>query len=1139
MGARMDAGSAWQALKLSHQAVWNYDVRLVRCPLECSIRTFLCWGGMTKDSLIRLRQAVLGGGVTAIFGTGVSMALTDGRDGRLSWKGLVSSGLDLARTKSKVSKQQSEAWGSIIASEDLDELLTAAEFVSRKLEGPKGSLYASWIRHTFSTQKPTSREMVEAVRAIAAANVPICTLNYDTLAEDAASLTTSSVQSAIQLSEFMRGESRSILHLHGVWREPAGCVLGIRDYEGTLRDDVRDLTQRALGAFKTLIFVGCGATFSDPNFSSLIRWLRASFPGVGAQHFVLVSDDEYDARQEDASLHGFAEPVAFGPRANLAKFICELFQTDAPMEPGKVSSNKQSPPSMATANAYRAFLIRDCGQMTIEGVRADMDTAQRRFDLEKLFVPLTAVPAPPEIPLSDPEREKKLEIWTKRKGKPLAFGDALKKHRRMALLALPGGGKSILLKRLAVAYADPARRKQSTDALPELDLLPILIRCREWRDHITKPISWLLQNLDQVTGQQILKGFFNEITENLQDGRVMLLVDGLDEIHNDGDRSSFVENLEKFLEDYPQVRLVVTSREAGFGLVAPSIARFCDRWRIAPLEESAIRLLCEYWHRLMAGDGKGALDDAYEVAERLLSSPSLRRLAENPLLLTMLLVVKHGAGRLPPDRVSLYERAVEVLLDTWNIKGHEALNLKEAVPQLACVAYEMMRLGVQTITEEKLLQLLEEARDRVPQIRRYAKDDPVAFLKRVELRSSLLVEGGHQLDGGKPVPFYQFRHLTFQEYLSAVAAVQGHYFGYSKSDTILTPLGDHLLADEWKEVIPMAAVSAGKQAEPLVAALVREGAKLRKQRDPAERSVGQAIPPAISRVVQCLSEEAEASPDTLQEALQIVALFARGCHSSENWEALVRGPYGEELRHQAWTLYSKEKSRIDGWLRNSVAAFFALSRSIDYWNSAEGQGVIGTMLRSDDTAENAQGLLVCAWLLWGRARRGRVLEIREIERLVSSSAWTVRDAAVWTLGLYAKEEEGRPAYSPSRGVLDTLAAYWFESSGMEKETVSFSMSQILSTNDVVWKPELDETQIKLCVETAGRLPDNTRERDERYEPMAAICLLYYSESIGKESIVEMLDKLDSPVTERMRDRMRERVGGKRRSGPSIRRPRRR
>jgi len=67
-----------------------------------------------------------------------------------------------------------------------------------------------------------------------------------------------------------------------------------------------------------------------------------------------------------------------------------------------------------------------------------------------------------------------------------------------------------------------------------------------------------------------------------------LLIDGLDEIHDDADRTIFVENLEGFLADHPRIRLVVSSREAGFALVAPCLTRFCERWRIAPLSEQRL-----------------------------------------------------------------------------------------------------------------------------------------------------------------------------------------------------------------------------------------------------------------------------------------------------------------------------------------------------------------------------------------------------------------------------------------------------------------------------------------------------------------------------------------------------------------------
>lgn len=191
---------------------------------------------------------------------------------------------------------------------------------------------------------------------------------------------------------------------------------------------------------------------------------------------------------------------------------------------------------------------------------------------------------------------------------------------------------------------DPSRRTASADELPDLNLLPVLIRCREWRDHIRLPILTLLKNIGDITGQSNLSGLSDALVPQLKKGQVLLLVDGLDEIHNDADRTTFVDHLESFLDQYKQVRIVVTSREAGFNLVAPSLSRFCERWRLAPLTKDAIESLCRHWHRLMTGDTPAALAEGQEVAQTLLKNGALRRLAENPLLLTMLLVVKHGAG---------------------------------------------------------------------------------------------------------------------------------------------------------------------------------------------------------------------------------------------------------------------------------------------------------------------------------------------------------------------------------------------------------------------------------------------------------------------------------------------------------------
>jgi hypothetical protein len=200
------------------------------------------------------------------------------------------------------------------------------------------------------------------------------------------------------------------------------------------------------------------------------------------------------------------KPLSFGKvHDDLAEFLLHQFS--------QISSKKSPRKRVAVSSGsntiledYRSFLLRDCGQMTIEGVSADMDTGQRKFDLERLFVPLDVSACPPEFAASDPDSEAKLEKWKEENNDAKPFGKILASHKRLALLALPGGGKTLLLKRLAVAYADPLRRTASADELPDLKLLPVLIRCREWREHIRLPIQTLLKKIGDITGKSNLSG---------------------------------------------------------------------------------------------------------------------------------------------------------------------------------------------------------------------------------------------------------------------------------------------------------------------------------------------------------------------------------------------------------------------------------------------------------------------------------------------------------------------------------------------------------------------------------------------------------------------------------------------------------
>ncbi len=193
----------------------------------------------------------------------------------------------------------------------------------------------------------------------------------------------------------------------------------------------------------------------------------------------------------------------------------------------------------AAVERFRQWVAEECGHIQLDGLPADSDLTALRMKLERLFVPLKVV-AETQKPADEkePKAEEKPESI-------IPVGEFLGSHSRFSLLAKPGGGKSTLLKRLAIAYAAPERRAATDDRLPERDWLPLFLRCRELRDRAHRPIRELLDDLPQHAGMNGDEAamFRDQIDEALRSGRALLLVDGLDEISDEGARTTFAGHL--------------------------------------------------------------------------------------------------------------------------------------------------------------------------------------------------------------------------------------------------------------------------------------------------------------------------------------------------------------------------------------------------------------------------------------------------------------------------------------------------------------------------------------------------------------------------------------------------------------------
>ena len=479
---------------------------------------------------------------------------------------------------------------------------------------------------------------------------------------------------------------------------------------------------------------------------------------------------------------------------------------------------------------YRQWLAEECGYIQLDGLPADTNLAATRLNLERLFVPLKAFFLSKSQDRPDA---------TPRPAEILSIGQVLERAPHLVLLAVPGGGKSTLLKRLATAYAFTERRHEISDDLSPHDWLPLLLRCRELRERADRPIIELLEDIPRQAGMSadVCAVFQDSIHAALSAGRALLLIDGLDEISGEVARQTFANHLRTFLATFPRAALVVTSREAGFRHVAGVLEGACLTAKLAPLNEADVLSLCERWHVEVVGDNDKVRAEARQLGQAIWSNERIRKLAENPLLLKTLLVVKRWVGALPNGRAALYREAIRVLIRTWDVESIAPLDEEETLAQLSYVACVMTAEGKQQIGQKALLRLFQDARRELHAELQFARVTPQEYIDRIEYRSSLLMQTGHERTDDGLEPVYEFRHVAFQEYLAARGYVEEQYPGRDSGQSLADVLEPHFADESWQEVILLAALLAGRKAEELVKRLTRRVGEL----DEHQRSAGNPL----------------------------------------------------------------------------------------------------------------------------------------------------------------------------------------------------------------------------------------------------------------------------------------------------------
>ena len=243
-----------------------------------------------------------------------------------------------------------------------------------------------------------------------------------------------------------------------------------------------------------------------------------------------------------------------------------------------------------------------------------------------------------------------------------------------------------------------------------------------------------------------------------------------------------------------------------------------------------------------------------ELLDAVAANPGVRRLAANPLLLTILALMKRQGVTLPERRVQLYEKYVETMLSSWNkarsLSGRATGRDLDVVQTLKILA--PLALWMHEVSPGLGLVKREDLRRRVEDMYR-EKDEANYEAAAATFIDDLSEEAGLLLERGPGE--YGFIHLTFEEYLAGVA-IAG--LGQRDIGPVVDYLGPRVGQPGWNEVTRLTVAYLGiVQQRDEAAGAVVEALIARAPGRPGEAAVlaGEATLDALPGGVPAASRE--------------------------------------------------------------------------------------------------------------------------------------------------------------------------------------------------------------------------------------------------------------------------------------------
>jgi predicted NACHT family NTPase len=224
--------------------------------------------------------------------------------------------------------------------------------------------------------------------------------------------------------------------------------------------------------------------------------------------------------------------------------------------------------------------------------------------------------------------------------------EAAKRYTKLMVLGKPGAGKTTFLKHLAM---------QSCFGDFLADHLPIFITLKDFAETPKQPnlLDYICQILTQIHSDDV--EVIDVFSKLLQDGKVLLLLDGLDEV-TEKDSSRILRNIKNFVAEHSNDHYIITCRIAAQEY---NFEQFIEV-EVADFNSEQIKSFSDRWFK-----PKHPMK-AEKFLAKVEESQNIRELAANPLLLTLLCLIFENQGKFKNSRSELYEEGIDLLLERWD-----------------------------------------------------------------------------------------------------------------------------------------------------------------------------------------------------------------------------------------------------------------------------------------------------------------------------------------------------------------------------------------------------------------------------------------------------------------------------------------